>query len=206
MQIVGESRSLAAELGLLDTVVFFNSSRVDYNDRQNYLTEADAAVSTHHSHIETTFSFRTRILDYLWAELPMVVTAGDHFAELIEAEKLGIVVNPEDVDQLAAALERILFDDEFIAASKRNIRNVRARYFWEEALSPLLAFVADPHHSGDNEKFTQGLGRARIRTRQRRVQVSGFRNDIMLTIYHLRTSGPLMVLRKLSGRVRRMLS
>ena len=39
-----------------------------------YLTEADAGVSTHHEHIETTYSFRTRILDYLWASLPIVAT------------------------------------------------------------------------------------------------------------------------------------
>ena len=202
MEIVGESRALASELGVLDTAVFFNSSWVDYSDRQNYLTEADAGVSTHHSHIETTFSFRTRILDYLWAELPMVVTAGDHFAELIEAEKLGIVVDAGDVDQLAAALERILFDDKFIAASKRNIRRVRGRYFWEEALAPLVAFVADPHHSGDNGQFAHGAVRARVRSRQR-VRVSGLRHDIGLAIYHLRNSGPRTVLRKVSSRLRR---
>lgn len=49
--------------------------------------EADAGVSTHMSHVETTFSFRTRILDYLWAgRPPMVVTEGDSFAELVERE------------------------------------------------------------------------------------------------------------------------
>ncbi|HEY8913977.1 glycosyltransferase [Lacisediminihabitans sp.] len=202
MEIVGESRALASELGVLDKAVFFNSSWVDYSDRQNYLTEADAGVSTHHSHIETTFSFRTRILDYLWAELPMVVTAGDHFAELIEAEKLGIVVEAGNVDQLAAALERILFDDKFIAASKRNIRRVRVRYFWEEALAPLLAFVADPHHAGDNGEYAHGSGRARVRTRQRK-RVSGLRHDIKLAIFHLRTSGPRTVLRKVRTRLRR---
>src|SRR6185312_3615068 len=56
MAIVAESRALAAELGALDTSVFFNASWVDYAERQNYLTEADAGVSTHFAHIETTFS------------------------------------------------------------------------------------------------------------------------------------------------------
>ncbi|MHC5795248.1 glycosyltransferase [Lacisediminihabitans sp. FW035] len=202
MEIVAESRSLAAELGVLDKAVFFNASWVDYSDRQNYLTEADAGVSTHHSHIETTFSFRTRILDYLWAELPMVVTAGDHFAELIEAEKLGIVVEAGDVAALAAALERVLFDVKFIEASKRNIRRVRGRYFWEQALAPLVAFVADPHHAGDNSEYEHGSGRVRVRTRQR-VRVSGLRHDVKLAVYYLRTSGPRTVLRKVSTRLKR---
>ena len=47
--------------------MFFNEDWVAYDDRQNYLLEADVGVSTHLDHVETEFSFRTRILDYLWA-------------------------------------------------------------------------------------------------------------------------------------------
>ena len=100
-----ESRALAGELGVLDRHVFFNESWVEYDERQNYLLEADAGVSTHFSHVETTFSFRTRILDYLWAELPMVVTEGDHFAELVEREKLGSSWCQQDVAHSPTALE-----------------------------------------------------------------------------------------------------
>ena len=71
----------AEELGLTNEHVFFNEGWVDYDDRQNYLLDADVGVSTHLDHVETAFSFRTRILDYLWASLPTVATAGDSFAE-----------------------------------------------------------------------------------------------------------------------------
>ncbi len=56
--------------GALGTSVFFNPDWVAYEDRGDYLLEADAGVSTHFAHIETEFAFRTRILDYLWAGLP----------------------------------------------------------------------------------------------------------------------------------------
>ena len=45
--------------------------------------EADVGVSLHLEHLETTYSFRTRMLDYLWAGLPIVASAGDGFAEII---------------------------------------------------------------------------------------------------------------------------
>jgi GT2 family glycosyltransferase len=199
MAIVAESRALAAELGVLDVNVFFNSSWVDYADRQNYLTEADAGVSTHHSHIETTFSFRTRILDYLWAELPMVVTDGDHFAELIATEKLGVVVAAGDVAGLADALERVLFDDKFIAASRRNIRRVRSRYFWETALEPLVKFVKDAHPAGDR---IIASGESTTRPRQR-VRRTGWRKDAELALFYLKSGGPSTVVRKIRGRIRR---
>jgi hypothetical protein len=69
MEIVRTSRELEAELGILDGSVFFNDSWVDFDNRQNYLLEANLGTSTHHSHIETAFSFRTRILDYLVGKL-----------------------------------------------------------------------------------------------------------------------------------------
>ena len=92
--------------------MFFNEQWVAYDDRQNYLLEADIGVSTHFDHVETEFSFRTRILDYLWAGLPIVTTDGDSFADLIARTPLGLTVPPEDVDALEAALYRLLDDDE----------------------------------------------------------------------------------------------
>ena len=201
MAIVAESRTLASQLGALDTSVFFNASWVDYSERQNFLTEADAGVSTHFSHIETTFSFRTRILDYLWAELPMVVTEGDHFAELIAAENLGVVVEAGNVEQLSAALERVLFDEKFIAQARKNIRRVRARYYWETALSPLVDFVADYHHAQDNAYLATGAD-APARTRQR-AKRSGFRHDARLVAYYLQNGGPRVLLSKVKRRLSR---
>src|SRR5690606_8196022 len=49
MGIVRESFDLARELGALGSSVHFNEDWVDYADRQNYLAEADAGVSTHMS-------------------------------------------------------------------------------------------------------------------------------------------------------------
>lgn len=146
MPIVEHSRALAKELGVLDTNVFFNDSWVDYSTRHNYLLEADAGVSTHRSHLETELSFRTRILDYLWAGLPMVVTQGDHFAELVEREDLGIAVPADDVDALTLALEKILFDEKLRARVVKNIARVREDYRWHRVLAPLVGYVAKVGH------------------------------------------------------------
>jgi len=199
MRIVADSRQLAADLGVANRHVFFNDSWVDYADRHNYLTEADAGVSTHHAHVETTFSFRTRILDYLWAGLPMVVTAGDHFADLIERERLGVVVPADDVDGLADALERVLFDEKFAAEARRNIERVRSDYTWEAVLEPLRRFTLQPRPAADRPQAGQPARRTIAAPRRR----SGIRHDARLALYYLRTAGPLTVLGKVRRRLRR---
>ena len=202
MRIVSESRALARELGALDESVFFNASWVDYAERQNYLTEADAGVSTHFSHIETTFSFRTRILDYLWAELPMVVTEGDHFAALVEKEELGVVVAAGDTEALAAALEKVLFDERFIAKAKRNIKRVRQAYYWDTVLEPLTAFVADAHPAHDRLGLvaTGATVNPRGVTRRKRT---GIVHDLGLIKHYMDNGGPRVVVHKIKRRLTR---
>jgi hypothetical protein len=181
---------------VLDTAVFFNEDWVAYTDRQNYLTESDAGVSTHMSHVETTFSFRTRILDYLWAGLPMVVTEGDSFAELVEREGLGIVVPAGDVDALAAALERILYDEALIADAAANVARVREQFLWERTLAPLVKFVRAPSHAADwtGRRRTAALGGSRRKP-------YGLRHDLRMFWHYFRADGPMTALRRVSSRL-----
>jgi glycosyltransferase involved in cell wall biosynthesis len=208
MGIVGESRELARALGALDSTVFFNDSWVDFTDRQNYLLEADAGVSTHRLHIETTFSFRTRILDYLWAGLPMVVTEGDSFADLVEDHELGIVVPENDVDALAAALEKILFDREFIDRATANIDAIRARFYWNVTLDPLVKFVRNPHRAADRQEGGRPRGSASIRALEALKppvprRGIGLAQDLSNAMRAMKSGGLPLVLEKARRRVKR---
>lgn len=147
-QMAVDTLRLAEELGLVDSHVFFNTDWVDYDDRINYLLDADVGVSTHSNHIETAFSFRTRILDYLWAGLPVVATDGDGFASIIRDHGLGAVVPPEDVDALASALEDIMFDSDS-ETIRSNVRQFAKQVTWDHALAPLIDFLQTPEHAAD---------------------------------------------------------
>jgi glycosyltransferase involved in cell wall biosynthesis len=149
MAIAWQTRRLADDLGLTDKYVFFNDGWVAYDDRQNYLLDADVGVSTHFEHVETTFSFRTRILDYLWAGLPVVATSGDSFGTLIAAEGLGGAVDELDVDGLTSTLTALLYDEAAATLARNNVARVRERFTWPRALAPLVAFCAQPHRSAD---------------------------------------------------------
>jgi glycosyltransferase involved in cell wall biosynthesis len=149
MRMAVQARRLADELGLTGSTVIFNEEWVAYEDRQNYLLDADVAVTTHLHHIETEFSFRTRVLDYLWAGLPTVATSGDSLADLIEHEGLGLTVAPGDVDGLTEALLRLLEDDTFAADCRANVAEVRARFAWSVALRPIVEFCRRPVRSPD---------------------------------------------------------
>jgi glycosyltransferase involved in cell wall biosynthesis len=139
------------EYGLYNENIFFNDW-VEYSERQNFLLEADLGVSTYFNNLETRFSFRTRILDYLWCDLPMVLTKGDYMSELVDDSKLGLCHNEKDYDELAKDIIKMLNDDEIYKESKKNISNLKEQFKWKNVVKPLAEFCENPYVSNDKIK------------------------------------------------------
>ncbi|UCR90539.1 glycosyltransferase [Mycetocola spongiae] len=174
MEMSVQARELADELGLNGTHVFFNNEWVAYADRVNYLLDSDLGVSTHFEHVETAFSFRTRILDYLWAGLPIVATGGDTFDAIITGERLGATVDPEDVDALARAIDDVVYGDNY-AEYAENARRIARKMTWADSLAPLVEFCASPRRAPDLV-----AGATTVRNRQRaalEIRVAGLENS-----------------------------
>jgi glycosyltransferase involved in cell wall biosynthesis len=203
MRMAVAARELSDRLGLTGTHAFFNEGWVEYEDRQNYLLDADIGVSTHLDHIETAMSYRTRILDYLWASLPTVATAGDALAELIEARRLGLTVPAGDIDALDAALGGLLDDDDLRARMGANAGAAAEDLTWSKVLAPLVEFCRAPRRAPDllDSGVTAGLRQdlAEVTKRWR-----GFGYDLQTARDHLRDGGLPLAVRMAAGRVRRL--
>lgn len=133
---------LAGELGLTDRVVFFNKGWVPYEERGAYFLEADLGVSAHFDDLETRLAFRTRLLDCIWATLPIVTTGGDALGEMVDHRGLGRAVAAEDVDGWVSALGRLLDDDDERNAIREQSIAVRSEFVWPRVVAPLRRLVA----------------------------------------------------------------
>ena len=148
MAAVDECRTIAASLGLLDRHVFFNDW-VPYDDRAAFLLDADIGASTHRDHLETRFSFRTRMLDYIWAALPIVCTRGDHFAALVDQRQLGLTVPPGDPAALACAIAALLDSPALVERCRANLRELGGQMHWSQVVEPLRRFAQQPRFAAD---------------------------------------------------------
>jgi len=204
MQMAVRARELSEDLGLTGKHVFFNEEWVAYNDRQNYLLDADVGVSTHFEHIETTFSFRTRILDYLWTRLPIVTTRGDGFGDLVSAEGLGVAVRENDPEALANAIQTMLYDSAERAKARANLERVRAEFTWDKALAPLLEFCRDPRPAADRVP-PESVASVRL-AGSRRVFAERIREDLAIAGRHVREGGVRKMVGAATGRVKRQVA
>lgn len=205
MKVAWETKELAAQLGLTDKHVFFNSDWVPYNERADVLLDADLGVSTHFEHIETAFSFRTRILDYLWTDLPIVATTGDSFGDVLDSEGLGRGVPPEDVDALENALEEMLYDEAAIAQAKANVRVFAEQFRWRTVLAPLVEFCRTPHRARDLTLSGAVAGASGLRAHAYPKRKPSVQGDLRLVVDYMRVGGPQEVARRATGRIKRQL-
>ena len=131
-----EAKKLASQKNLLNKFIFFNKNWIPYNERHNYFLESDVGITTHLEHFETQFSFRTRILDYIHFNLPIICSKGDFFEQYIQKNSIGITVTPSNRDELKKAILSMgekKFRDKF----KKNIKKVEKEFYWDNLLLPL---------------------------------------------------------------------
>jgi glycosyltransferase involved in cell wall biosynthesis len=127
---------LARTEGLLGTRVHVNEDWVPYAERGAWLLAAAAGVTAHHPTLETRFAFRTRVLDYCWAGLPVVGTEGDTLTDALQAG-----VPAHDPRAFALAVEEVLADPEPAAARSRALAE---ELRWERVVEPLAEWCAAP--------------------------------------------------------------
>jgi glycosyltransferase involved in cell wall biosynthesis len=168
------ARELADQLGVTGTTVVFHDGWVAYEERGRWLAAADCGVSTHYDHAETRYAFRTRILDYLWARLPIICSDGDFFADLVRERRLGWVVPPEDERALADAIRAFAQRGREYDEMRARIEAVAATMTWRAVAGPLLAYCSDLSRAADMS------GPNRATNRHRRNQAGSVRTTAEL--------------------------
>lgn len=145
------AQTLADDLGLTDRVVFFGEW-VAYADWPNVLLESDLALSLHFNTLETRLAFRSRLLETIWAGLPVVATKGDVTSQLVDGYGIGTLVNSEDVDGVATAILHLLTAP--CARFEPGFEQARRDLSWERTLSPLVAFCRHPRPAADKKHLS----------------------------------------------------
>ena len=175
--------SLATEFGLIGKFVHFNFGWVDYSDRHNYLLDADVGISGHFDNPETRFSFRTRMLDYLWCGLPIIATKGDVFGDALNVERIGISVDFEDEDGWVHAIASMMNDRKAIESVRLEVFRYSESFRWDRVVNPLVERCETITPSADRalvrDHYTRSAG---LLYRLRRVYASGGIRSVLFAV------------------------
>jgi hypothetical protein len=193
-QIAAEVEALASAIGEKDRTIFFYEW-LPYSDREALLCEADVGVVLHPLHLETRYSIRTRVLDYLWAGLPVLVTEGDVTSQWVAQNHLGRVVPPLDEQAVAMALDELLVKPK--SAWEASFAPLREKFAWSQVVSPLRKYCLAGAPAPDRGKSLPVPSARRG---------SGWRSSLARARFILRNEGFGALLRRLRRTIQGRLS
>ena len=131
-------------LGLRDQGLVVLGPWLPYDDRGQFLLEADVGVVAAKAMAESRLAWRTRTLDHFWAGLPTVTTAGDVLSDLVHEHHAGIRIPANDNDALTDALRSLLTDDALRASCAAQALALADQFRWPAVVAPLAALAAEP--------------------------------------------------------------
>ena len=157
MPILSEARELAQNLNVLNRSVFFIEGWVPFDERQNYLLEADIGISTHPDSFEARLAFRTRVLDYIWAGLPMILTEGDCLADWAVRQYVATTLRPGDVAVWKQAILSMASSPEARQEMRSRLQRLAPQFYWERIAEPLLGYCRQPYRATRASEFRMKL-------------------------------------------------
>ena len=119
---------------------------VPFKQRANYYSLADVAINIPANTIEDELSVRTRVVDYIWAGLPILTPAKDEYSTAVVEADAGFAYQAGDASSLAQAIEKIITHPERLEQSRKNMRFLlEGKFNLKNYILPLEKFIRDPY-------------------------------------------------------------
>jgi hypothetical protein len=153
-KMYSKSVSLCEKLKLLGKNIFFYDW-LDYSLIQSIYLESEFFVSTHPETLEMELSAeKGRVIDSLWACLPVVCSQGDYLSEIIESEHLGLTAKIGDKADVAQKILQLIEKPALLSAFRKNIAKYAKKRRWEDMVKPLDDFFRRPEKDNAKSAFS----------------------------------------------------
>jgi len=144
LQFDSKIRKMGSTNGLKERIVF--SGLVPFKQRANYYLGADVAINIPSVSIEDELSVRTRVVDYVWANLPLISPGKDEYSSAVINGGGGFQYQAGNPHSLADAISLVIDDPKKLEESRGHIRTLlEDKFNIEKYISPLEAFIANPY-------------------------------------------------------------
>lgn len=124
------------QLGLLNKSIFFNPHTVQFEKRMGYLEHCHAGILSNPASIESSCSWRTRLLDLLMAGKTAVVAGDDPLSDQLFSLE-AIVKTNRDPHEIAKAII-YLCEMRNRLSFERRIKEISDRYTWDRSLEAMF--------------------------------------------------------------------
>ena len=182
------------KFGLIGKSVFF-VDWIDFDDRIRWYSHADIVISLNSPGEENIYSWRTRVMDYLWGELPMVTNGGDPLSDELINKEAAVKIDPSSTE-IQHTISNLMQNPSQIKKLKNNLIKVKELYHWPKVTAVLseqllsnnslpyvdgLTFMEENNiksntYSAPNNKIIAGL--KKVKSYTRRAKQKGLKRSV----------------------------
>ncbi len=142
---------------------------IKYNDRADWYLDSDLVVVINKIGDENELAWRTRVVDYVWADLPIITNGGDPLGETLLAKKAAIKLDGLSSEAISKNLVDALKDENTLQDVKSNLKGLRKSLYWDEVTKDLAKDINS--HAQAPDLQTQGVYQYGIRRGGKIVRV-----------------------------------
>lgn len=126
---------------------------IEFDNRADWYLDSDLVILINKIGEENELAWRTRLVDYMWADLPILTNGGDPLGEeLIDAGAASRLENLS-AEGLAMSISNVLDEPKNLDTLKHNLSKVRKKYYWEEVTSELYLKIMSHTRPSDFAQF-----------------------------------------------------
>lgn len=150
----------AEDNNLLNQNMFF-VDWVDFNDRINWYKHADVVISLNQPGEENGFSWRTRVMDYVWGEMAIITNGGDPLSNELIEEDSAIRLNELSSKEIAKIITNYHNKPDALNGIQKNIKNLKKKYYWSTVTRPVAEVIENASklkRYGEKLEYSKSLG------------------------------------------------
>ena len=176
---------------------------VKFEDRAEWYLGSDAVVLINNIGVENTLAWRTRLVDYVWADLPIVTNGGDPMSDILEANNAVYILPDLDAKTIEKEIIKISKDKETLKQVSTNLSKVRRLFYWDKVTENLSKLISKGYKPADagllkeveilNSPVLQNAGGSRIvRAKNKARRITGkalryYKNNGFAATYKIAT-------------------
>lgn len=126
---------------------------VDFNDRADWYLDSDLVILINKIGNENELAWRTRLVDYIWADLPILTNGGDPLGEELIGAGAAAHLPDLSVEGLTSSMTDLLTKPKKLDDLKANLSAVRKNYYWGTVTQELHQKIADHARPTDFTRF-----------------------------------------------------
>lgn len=129
---------------------------VKFEERAEWYLGSDAVILINNIGLENTLAWRTRLVDYVWADLPIITNGGDPMSTILEDHKAVYILPDLSVATIEQELIKAAKDKSKLQTVAKNLAKVRTLLYWDTVTKQLGQLISESYRPadagmGDNE-------------------------------------------------------